>query len=156
LSEGIRKDTGIISWIRWPNVVSIEGRTVASCYASKVSSKGNLVHFELAVNTSRRPAEGQVSLSDLLGVEVEHELLLEKILDSLSWMHSGWTKDMHPQILKRIKSMTETLGSRVSVGEGARLQVGVAVDIDDLGRLVTRLQDGRMMNLDIDSDLIHL
>ena len=28
-SEGIRRDTGIVSWLHWPNLVTIDGRVVA-------------------------------------------------------------------------------------------------------------------------------
>jgi BirA family transcriptional regulator, biotin operon repressor / biotin---[acetyl-CoA-carboxylase] ligase len=157
LSEGIRKDTGIISWLRWPNVVSIEGKTIASCRASKRSLTGkNVVQFDLQVNLSRGHGIGEVSLLDLLGVEVDDTLLLEKILDSLSWMHSGWTNGMHPQILKRIKSMTETIGSKISVQGKTRTKMGIATDIDDSGRLMIRLQDGRMVKLSLGTDLIHV
>ena len=30
---------------------------------------------------------------------VDSDMLLAKVLDSLSWMQSGWVKGMYPQIL---------------------------------------------------------
>lgn len=154
-SEGLRKDTGIISWVRWPSVVTIEGRSVATTSAC-VTPKAERVWVELdfQVNILESALPGATSLYEELGVEVDGELLLEKILESVTWMHFGWSNEMQPQILRRVRSMTETLGSRVTARRGGVLAVGSAVEIDELGRLVLRLDDGKTVRLGAGDELV--
>ena len=140
-SEGIRKDTGVISWVRWPNSVAIEGKTVATTSARVTRGKGSAcVVLDFAVNVSRPPGEGFTSLLEAVGVEVDRWILLDKILESLTWMHAGWINGMHAQVLRRVKSMTETLGSGISVLKDGERVAGVATDIDAEGRLVVRAE----------------
>jgi hypothetical protein len=40
-SEGIRRDTGIVSWLYWPNLVTIDGRLVATTSVSASSSSSS-------------------------------------------------------------------------------------------------------------------
>ncbi len=40
-SEGIRRDTGIVSWLHWPNLVTIHGRVVARASLSLGASPGS-------------------------------------------------------------------------------------------------------------------
>lgn len=141
-SEGIRKDTGVISWVRWPNLVAIDGKTVATARARVIREReSNRAILDFDINISRPSGGCATSLLEAVGVEVDGRILLDKVLESLAWMHAGWVNGMHPQILRRVKSMTETLGSDVSVSkDGGRLP-GVVTDIDGTGRLVVRVGD---------------
>lgn len=155
-SEGIRKDTGIISWVRWPSVVTIEGKRVAATSASVTRASGaGWAELDFRINILHSGLAGFTSLYDELGVEVDRRLLLDKILESLSWMHFGWSNEMHPQILRRITSMTETIGSKVSVRRDGAKTAGSAVEIDALGRLVVRLDDGNTTRLEAGDELSH-
>jgi biotin-(acetyl-CoA carboxylase) ligase len=123
-SEGIRKDTGIITWIRWPDKVVTGVKVVATTsVAIEEGTEGNWAILNFRINIRRVRRTGSTSLEELLGVVVESDLLLSKILDSLSWMHSGWVKEMYPQILKRISSMLEDLGRTVVMGSDGRLAI---------------------------------
>ena len=154
-SEGIRKDTGIISWVRWPNAVTIEGKRVASTSAAVTESAGGTwAALDFQVNLLHDEVVGSTSLYDQLGVEVERTLLLDKTLESLSWMHFGWSTGMHPQMLRRVTSMTEIVGGNVSVQKAGRRASGVAMEIDGLGELVVRLDSGRIMKLKVGDELL--
>jgi BirA family transcriptional regulator, biotin operon repressor / biotin---[acetyl-CoA-carboxylase] ligase len=149
-SEGIRKDTGVISWVRWPNSVAIEGKTVATASAGVIRAKeSNRVVIDFNINVSRPVSEGATSLLEVVGVEVDRKILLDKVLESLAWMHAGWVNGMHPQVLRRVKSMTETLGSIISVPRDGRRVAGVATDIDAKGRLVVRAEGASMTLSDV-------
>ncbi|MDA4135372.1 MAG: hypothetical protein OK449_00045 [Thaumarchaeota archaeon] len=154
VSEGIRKDTGIISWVRWPNLVTIDEKVVSTASASVTRSVGEgWVQLDFRVNLSHTEVTGTTSLFDALGVEVDRGILLDKILESLSWMHFGWSNGMHPQLLRRIGSMTETVGRRVSVLDGGERFTGSALEIDVLGRLGVQLDDGRITKLEAGDEL---
>jgi biotin-(acetyl-CoA carboxylase) ligase len=149
-SEGIRKDTGVISWVRWPNSVAIEGKNVATTSARVTRGKESTrVVLDFTVNVSRPTNEGTTSLLEVIGVEVDRKILLDKILESLAWMHAGWVNGMHPQVLRRVKSMTETLGSVVSVSRDGERVAGLATDIDAKGRLVVRAEGTSIMLSDV-------
>ncbi len=138
-SEGIRKDTGIISWVRWPNSVAIEGKTIATTCARVIrAGESNRVVLGFTINVSRPVSDGVTSLLEEVGVELDRRILLDKVLESLAWMHAGWVNGMHPQVLRRVKSMTETLGGAVSISKEGRRLAGVATDIDAKGRLIVR------------------
>jgi biotin-(acetyl-CoA carboxylase) ligase len=139
-SEGIRKDTGIITWIRWPDEV-VAGRDVIAATSltlgGSVDSPWVVLNFRINLGHLRRA--GSTSLKDLLGVDVDPDMLVAKVIDSLSWMHSGWVKVMYPQILPRITSMLENAGGRVVVDHNCVAAPGVVKGVDEMGRLIVDL-----------------
>ena len=140
-SEGIRKDTGIITWIRWPQEVVADKAVLATTSVSReIAGGSSWVVLNFHLNRGLPKAPGATSLDELLGVDVETDMLTSKVLDSLAWMHSGWDKQMFPQILPRISSMLENSGEMVVV-KGRR--PGVVKGVDRRGRLVVEL-DGSM------------
>lgn len=144
-SEGIRKDTGIITWLRWPDKVVAGRRVVAT--TSMVSSSAinpEWVVLTSSIRTGRTdPGDGdQTSLLDVLGVEVDPDLLVERVLESLSWMYYGWSRGMVDHIIMRFRSMLDTIGTRVQIADHGRLKVGIARDVDSMGNLVVELQTG--------------
>jgi len=153
-SEGIRKDTGVISWVRWPNRVAIDGKTVAEASARVTPGvgAGRLALLSVTVNLLHTNVRGSTSLFDSVGVEVDRDLLLEKILDSLSWMQVGWATGMHEMLLRRIASMTETIGSTVTLKR--RRASAEALGIDNLGRLRVRLSNGSEVSLTSGDELL--
>jgi biotin-(acetyl-CoA carboxylase) ligase len=170
-SEAIRKDTGIITWIRWPDSVVIGEKTVATATLAVVPTDKAAVTttagpspqdlityiiltFEIDTrgrHADRRTKDGgagedgttaATSLYDALGVEVDEGLLLDKALESLAWMHLGWRRGMNEQIVRRVKTMVTTVGMRVVVlDRKGRERPGYARDIDGTGRLVVELDD---------------
>lgn len=154
-SEGIRKDTGVISWVRWPDKVVIGEAVVATTDVSLLPRGGEpRAALNFAVNRLHLEGEGVTSLQDQLGVEVDEGILVGKMLESLSWMHFGWTNDMKEHVLKRVKSMTETLDRPVSVRTGSAHGRGTATEIDRLGRLVVRLERGGVAKLSSADELL--
>jgi biotin-(acetyl-CoA carboxylase) ligase len=153
VSEGIRKDTGIISWVRWPDRVVIGAATVGRGGASLVSqgrggrSIGERAILEMSVNRlrSRMSSAAVTSLEKELGAKVDEQMLLGKMLESLSWMHFGWTNGMQEHVMKRVSAMTETIGTKVSfVLDGKRLS-GLATEVDPSGRLLVEVDAGKTM-----------
>lgn len=139
-SEGIRKDTGIITWIRWPSEVVTENRVVATTsFATGGPAGVRWAILNFLVNRRRHGRDGSTSLEDQLGVLVDPEMLVTKTIDSLTWMYSGWVKGMYPQVLARITSMLESPGKRVFVKRRGRPVPGVARGVDERGRLIVEL-----------------
>lgn len=154
ISEGVRKDTGIISWVRWPDRVAILDSVVGRSAVSLLPGRDGRAILNFSVNLLNVGETGATSLEEQLGVQVDEKMLLDKILESLSWMHFGWTNGMEEHVLKRVRLMTETLERRVSVRKGSSSAAGKATDIDAVGRLVVRLDTGETVFLAAADELL--
>ncbi len=138
-SEGIRKDTGIITWLRWPDKVLVERKVVARTsvvWGSGADSEWLVLTSRIRTRAERGLGSDECSLFDSLGVDLDPELLVDKILESISWMYSGWTRQMDEHILARCRSMLDTIGRRVEISQEGSMRVGTVKDVDDLGDLV--------------------
>jgi biotin-(acetyl-CoA carboxylase) ligase len=71
-------------------------------------------------------------------------------------MHSGWVKEMYPQVLARISSMLENAGGRAAVEHEGRAVHGVVRGVDEQGRLILDLDDGAQVRVLRRSDLLPL
>jgi biotin-(acetyl-CoA carboxylase) ligase len=141
-SEGVRRDTGIISWLQWPNLVTIEGRAVAKASLSHQGT-GLQAVFDISVNcfATEEPAFSRglqgTSILDALGVEIDTSLLRDKILHALDWYFAEWERGMQRKLVDRIQPTISWLGGEVEVRMlDGRLLRGVAKGLDDNGSLL--------------------
>jgi biotin-(acetyl-CoA carboxylase) ligase len=160
-SEGIRRDTGIISWLCWPNLVTINDRLVAKASLSLEAPPGSAdpgahgvntrVTMQISVNcfastSSAFPSISMPSTSILeaLGVKIDVDLLRDKILHALNWYFAEWERGMHRKLAERMQPTIAWLGRSVEVWTvgGPRLR-GLAKGLDDFGSLFLEQWDGR-------------
>jgi biotin-(acetyl-CoA carboxylase) ligase len=156
-SEGIRKDTGIITWLKWPGRVLAGRKTIAT--TSTVVGPGSYpqwVVLSASILTGPVVAHDpdKISLLDLLGVEVEPDLLLEKVLESLSWMYHGWTRGMNDHIMSRYGSMLDTIGRQVQISDHGSRAEGIVKGIDAMGNLEVELKAGLVSIMVEDADRV--
>jgi biotin-(acetyl-CoA carboxylase) ligase len=153
-SEGIRRDTGIVSWLHWPNLVTIEGRAVAKtslAVSSPPESDGRAqIVFGISVSCFADEAAPfpsglpTTSIVDALGVEIDVDLLRDKILHALSWYYAEWERGMHRKLVDRIQPTLAWLGREVEVRTAdAKVLKGVAVGLDDGGSLLLEQRGAR-------------
>jgi biotin-(acetyl-CoA carboxylase) ligase len=153
-SEGIRRDTGIVSWLHWPNLVTIEGRAVAKTSLSVSSppesdGKAQIV-FGISVScfaegpTPLQSGLPTTSILDVLGVEIDVDLLRDKILHALSWYYAEWERGMHMKLVDRIQPTIAWLGHEVEVRTAdAKVLKGRAIGLDNTGSLLLELRGRR-------------
>jgi biotin-(acetyl-CoA carboxylase) ligase len=152
-SEGIRRDTGVVSWLHWPNLVTIDDRVVAKTSLSMTEVQGSggktQVVMGILVNCfSSRPSSFPsalpcTSILDALGVEVDIALLRDKVLHALNWYHAEWERGMLRKLADRIRPTIAWLGRKVEVrAAGGPPLRGMARGLDDFGSLVLE-QEGR-------------
>jgi biotin-(acetyl-CoA carboxylase) ligase len=153
-SEGIRRDTGIVSWLHWPNLVTIGGRVVATTSISLAepprSGEKTQVTLRICVNCfGRSQAEfpsalPSSSILDVLGVEIDLDLLRDKVLHALDWYHAEWERGMDRKLVDRVKPTVAWMGHDVEVrmADGKVLR-GRATSLDDLGSLLLEERNGR-------------
>ena len=146
-SEGIRRDTGIISWLHWPNLVTIDGRVVAKASLSLAApqephGKAQAV-FGVSVNcfASTPPSFPSglpsTSILDVLGVEIDADLLRDKVLHAMDWYFAEWERGMHRKLVDRIEPTVPWLGRDVKVRTvDGKVLAGMAKGLDDDGSLL--------------------
>jgi len=153
-SEGIRRDTGIVSWLHWPNLVTIGGRVVAMTSVSFAAHRGSegktQVTLSICVNCFGGSSGGfpaamrSTSIRDVLGVEIDLDLLRDKVLHALDWYHAEWERGMDRKLVDRMQPTVAWMGRVVEVrtADGQALR-GRAKGLDDLGSLLLEERNGR-------------
>jgi biotin-(acetyl-CoA carboxylase) ligase len=153
-SEGIRRDTGVVSWLHWPNLVTIDGRVVAMTSASLAGPRGPdgkiQVTLSIWVNCFGRRPGGfpsilpSTSILDALGVEIDMDLLRDKVLHALDWYHAEWERGMDRKLLDRIRPTIAWIGHNVEVSTAdAGVLKGTAEGLDDHGSLILEQRGAR-------------
>jgi biotin-(acetyl-CoA carboxylase) ligase len=159
-SEGIRKDTGIVSWLYWPNLVTIDDRVVAKTRtllspAPPGSDGGDArgatqILVEISVDcfasSSAFPsfALPSTSILEVLGVEIDVDLLRDKVLHALEWYHAEWERGMHQKLAERMRPTVAWFGRSVEVTMAGRPPLrGEAKGLDDVGSLLLEQHGGK-------------
>ena len=99
--------------------------------------------FGVSVNCfARRPASfpsgiGATSILDALGVEIDVDLLRDKVLHAMDWYFAEWERGMHRKLVQRIEPTISWLGRDVEVRTtDSKLISGTAKGLDDDGSLL--------------------
>ncbi|WP_224241366.1 biotin--[acetyl-CoA-carboxylase] ligase [Hyalangium gracile] len=150
LTEVLR-ETGAEAFIKWPNDVQIEGRKVAGIL-TELSAEPERVHFVVlgvGVNLNAQeehfPEELRATATSLAlarGQRVPRALFAASLWNRLEeWL------DLHVEmgfdaVRQRWKELSSTLGQDVLVRTDRREFRGLAEDIDTMGALLVRTEDG--------------
>lgn len=149
-SEGIRRDTGLVSWLHWPNNVTVGGLVVArtSCDFQGGGARSRVVFSASVDCSSREGAPSQTSLLRVLGVELDRGMLRDKVLHAFQWYCDELERGMRQELLRRVAPTIPWLGGQVVVvlvdGGSAR---GRASGLDDEGRLLLVDRRGGTLHL---------
>ena len=151
-ARAIRKVAGLEPRIKWPNDVLLNDKKVAGVLVESVVTGERVCYAVLGVGinvgldaTSVEGLAGQItSLSDA-GRPVPREDLLRQLLQDLDALYLQAVQGVSP--LAEWRGLMETLGQRVKVDWRGEVHVGKAEDLDDIGNLQLRLDDGRLVSL---------
>ena len=151
-SEGIRRDTGIVSWLHWPDLVTIGGRVVAKTSLSiGAGREADQVKFVLSISVNCFSSVSLASAAELpgtsileaLGVEIDLDLLRDKILHALDWYYAEWERGMHAKLVERIQPTIPWLGGGIKVRMvDGRVLRGTARGLDVHGSLLLEPRQG--------------
>ena len=150
--EAVREVTGLQAQLKWPNDVMLRGRKVGGIL-TETSSAGDWLEYAvvgigLNVNLplGALPAEFQAtSLQQELGRTVSRLQLLQHTLLQIERRYLVLLSGEWPG--KAWAAALETLGQRVWLHTGQGDCQGTAVDVDDEGALLLRLDDGRVQRV---------
>jgi len=166
-SEAIRKDTGIVSWLHWPDLVTIDGKAVAKTTVhapgpvqgsrpretrARVGIFVNCFAPTLPKLSSAIPTS---SIQAALGVEIDVDLLRDKVIRAFDWYFDEWERGMHQKLAGRIAPTIPWLGREVEVKlrRGGLLR-GKADRIDESGSLLIKERGRRSRILFAPPDLV--
>jgi BirA family biotin operon repressor/biotin-[acetyl-CoA-carboxylase] ligase len=124
--------------LKWPNDVLVGGRKLGGLLVELV---GGAAIIGIGLNVSTRaeelPVETATSLL-LAGGVTDRESLLKEVLRALARRYSSWRWSGDPaSVLPAYRERCETIGAEVELDlPGGEMARGIAVDVDDIGRLV--------------------
>jgi len=137
---------------KWPNDVLVNGRKVCGIL-SEMNTKGERVNYVVigvGINANINVKEEfpeelktvATSIENELGRKVRLEELLKLLLEKLDILYEQFLEEGFLQVLKRWKEYASFLGKEVEVMDEVKRLHGLALDVDDEGALVIKLEDG--------------
>ena len=160
-ARAIRKVTGLDTRIKWPNDLMLDGKKTGGILVESVVEGTNVNYAILGVginvdlNTAhQKEISGfATALNAAAGSAVPREDVLRQLLHDLDSLYFQVTQGRSP--LPEWRTLLETLGQRVRVGWGGNFHTGLAEDVDELGNLQLRLDDGRLVTLTAGDVTLH-
>ena len=169
--RAIRKTTGLRPTIKWPNDVKIDGKKVCGILVES-ALQDNRVQYAIVgigINVAFDPS----SVSELAGIatslnletgtEVDREVLLRHLLQELDGLYlplqqaqagyrpadlgQSFGGDSLDRAKREWRAVLETLSRRVEVRWHEEVYTGYAEDVDEVGNLLLRLEDGTLVAL---------
>lgn len=141
LVDAVRDTTGIEAGVKWPNDVLVGTGKLAGILA-EVAAPDPIIVVGLGLNVTltaeEAPDPRATSLQMLGAVMLDRDVLAGAILRELTTRIERWraAKGPDPALVQDYRQRSLTLGSRVrAVMPGDREIIGIAIDIDSLGRL---------------------
>jgi BirA family biotin operon repressor/biotin-[acetyl-CoA-carboxylase] ligase len=151
VAEALRDVAGVEAAVKWPNDVLVHGRKIAGILLETRSDTDRVLFAVLGIgiNVNVRidglPEEvrkSATSLSALTGREHSRAEVMAAVLDRLSCRLDELGEKGRGALLDRWRELSSTLGREVRVAEGGISFTGKAMDIDEDGRLIVRLEHG--------------
>ncbi|HVP27046.1 MAG TPA: biotin--[acetyl-CoA-carboxylase] ligase [Candidatus Bathyarchaeia archaeon] len=154
VAEVLSEKYGFSVETKWPNDVLIDGRKICGILA-EMNMKDEKVNYAIVgvgVNVNfnadkvfpQEMTKTATSLETELGKKVSLEDLFRALLEKLETVYDSFIKKGFAPILASWKKYAGFLGSQVEVRSGDEKFSGLAVDVDEDGSLVVRLEDGSL------------
>ncbi len=152
VAETLRDLYGLKVETKWPNDVMVDNKKVCGILA-EMSSMGEHLKFVvlgIGVNANFNvretfPEELQksvISLHDVLGKKVKREQIFKKLLEKLENLYTCFLQGGFVQILEEWKKLASFLGRQVEVLSDSQKWTGTALNVEEDGSLILKLDDG--------------
>lgn len=136
--EAVSAVAGVDAMLKWPNDVLVDGRKLGGMLV-EIAGGGAVVGIGLNVSTraDELPVDHATSVA-LAGGITDREPLLKEVLRALGRRYTAWRWSGDPtSVLPAYRERCETIGAEVALElPGGEVVRGLAVDVDDAGRLV--------------------
>ncbi|MEO0073507.1 MAG: biotin--[acetyl-CoA-carboxylase] ligase [candidate division WOR-3 bacterium] len=148
LCRAIEIETGLKPVLRWPNDV-LHGEKKLAGILCEARRGAVVVGVGINLNQSEFPTNlpSPGSLYQALGRRADGLALLETFLEQLYELVSRVEKSGAGSLLPEVKDRSAVLNKRVEVRTMFKRQVGTVIDLDADGRIVLRIDSGRLVVL---------
>lgn len=143
LAEVLINHYGIHAKVKWPNDILVNNKKISGMLC-EMELESNLVSFlniGIGLNVNNNPQvkeQDVVSMQNLLGNEVSRKEVLSLFLDKFE---EKIQKSQLDEIIPEWKKLSVTLNKRVRVVTTTETWEGQALDVDETGALVLKLDD---------------
>ncbi len=146
VANAIGKVAGLKTLVKWPNDVIISGRKAAGVLV-ETAGKALIVGIGINVNTDAEDfpqaiRESATSLLRELGRKVSRIALIKELLIQVEHYYGELEDSGIVSILREFRELSYVNGRQVTVFSNGRDFEGEAVNVDDDGALVIRLDSG--------------
>jgi BirA family biotin operon repressor/biotin-[acetyl-CoA-carboxylase] ligase len=142
--------------VKWPNDILVNERKVAGLL-SEMEAETDLVTFiniGMGVNVNNDPTQCEpmaVSLKKIMGRNISRKQLLSDFLDEFENRLNNDTLD---NVISEWKRYSVTIGRQVKIVTTHDEYKGIAMDVDNTGALMLKLEDGSIKKI-IYGDCFH-
>ena len=154
ICQALEEETGLQARVKWPNDVLVGSRKLAGVLIDTglsgdrvyyaIAGIGLNVNFDVAAHEEIRDIA--TSISAELGREVVRDELLAAVLGHFEELDEAARRGEPVHLAW--KERLDTLGRRVRVGFGDRVEEGIAEDAEPDGTLVLRRPDGSLVRIE--------
>jgi BirA family biotin operon repressor/biotin-[acetyl-CoA-carboxylase] ligase len=151
-SDAIRRYSGLLPRIKWPNDILLKNRKVAGLL-NEIYSEMDRIHFVILgigvnLNMDGRMFSKEIrgvatSLKREMGQTVSRKTFLRFLLEELERWYAIFLKEGGASVLKAWRERAKIKGKKVKVTSFGETLSGVAVDIDSDGALILEMKDGK-------------
>jgi BirA family biotin operon repressor/biotin-[acetyl-CoA-carboxylase] ligase len=149
--KAIALRTGLSPQLKWPNDILINDKKVAGILLESKVSRGQIgysvIGFGVNVNNGSAdlPEDIRVNASSLLmelKKPVDRSTLVIEIFSELETLYHRFQREDFPVILEQWHRYSSTLGQRVRIRQKDKATEGIAVDLNEDGGLLVRVEGG--------------
>ena len=151
-AEAIRKFSGLLPLIKWPNDILLRDRKVAGLL-NEIHSEMDRIHFVILgmgvnLNMDKRMFSKEIravatSLKIEMGQTISRKAFLQFLLQELEKWYTIFMKEGSPFILKAWRDRAHIKGRRVKVTSFGETWIGRAMDVDSDGALILETAGGK-------------
>ncbi len=159
VAQAIRSITQLPALIKWPNDVIVNDRKVSGVLTEMRTEAGRVsflvVGIGVTVNIPRERLPAEImevatSLSAELGRDVSRIALLQEILRQLESRYVKLKAHEDDTLVAEWKNLSATIGRQISISLTRRIVRGYALDIDETGALLIRVNTGQIQRITAD------
>ena len=152
VADAVRKFSGLIPLIKWPNDVLLRDRKVAGLL-NEIDSETDRIHFVILgigvnLNVDERAFSSEIldvatSLKIETGQTVSRKAFLQSLLRELEAWYSIFLEEGNAVILNAWRDRAQISGRKISVTSFGERIVGTGIDVDSDGALLLKMDDGK-------------
>lgn len=149
LAGTLRRMFNIDAMVKWPNDILVDGMKISGIL-SEMEAEADMITYiniGIGINVNNDPTMSEPvasSLKKILGREISRKQLLSKFLDEFETELNSTDLD---NVISEWKKYSVTLNRRVKIVTAHEVSEGLAVDVDENGVLLLKLDNGSIKKI---------